>query len=368
MPLPFFDYAASCPTAPEVIDAMHPLWCCANPASDHAAGRAADAATTKARERLAAVIGAKPGEVVFTSSATESNNMAIKGWPALGRDRIIVTNVEHKSVLKSCEALRGDAKVGVLRVDTQGRIDIARLHDALRDRGRGTLVSVQAVNNETGVIQPVRMVAEACRIHGAMLHCDAAQALGRLDLDVHYLGVHMMSLSGHKCYGPKGVGALFVREGVDLAPLLHGGRQEHGLRAGTSSPPLVAGFAKAAELARGRMEEEYFALDALRTQLVADLERRSVPFVIAGEQSPRVPGITCLCFPGCAPEAVIREACREICCSAGAACGLDGPSHVLAAMGHSPAALRISMGRWTKPSDVEKAADAIAKAARAGAA
>lgn len=367
----FCDYAATCPTAPEVVEAMAGLWMCANPASEHAAGRVADDAVSEARGELARLINASPEEIIFTSGATESNNLAVKGFALASTGCwLLASATEHKSVLRSIAWATGDAPF--LSVKPSGELPLDSLADRLRQlkpkRG-AALVSVQAVNNETGVIQPVRQVADVCARFGAVFHCDAAQALGRLRLDVEAMGVDMMSLSAHKAYGPKGIGALYVRNGLKLEPLLHGGRQEGGRRAGTSSPPLVVGFVTAAKLAEKRREYEDAALGGLRAQLLSDLEQRRVRFRVNGHDDGAwcVPGIISVAFPGNDPERTLIEARRNLCCSAGAACGLDGPSHVLNAMGAPLASLRISLGRWTTGDDIACIANALERAARAGA-
>lgn len=353
----YLDYAASCPVDPRIEEAMKPYWSCGNAASRHQAGTHASDTLEECRAKIAAAIGALPHTVILTSGATESDNLAAKGYADANPHPAIVTAAsEHKAVLSSVEYLGRHRAVPskVLPVNSAGKIDLGELWRSLRP---GALVSIMAVNNETGVVQDIREIGEICRQKQCLFHCDAAQGFGRLPLDVDDLQVDMLSLSAHKVYGPKGIGALYVRDGMRLTPQVHGGGQEQGLRAGTSNVPLAVGFAKAAKLATEDIPGEAKRLHALRRLVVERVHIRFPELRINGSG---VPGILNLGFPGVDQRTILDEAAESMCCSAGSACNLDGPSYVLKAMGLSDgAALRVSLGRWTTEDDAAKAADAI---------
>jgi cysteine desulfurase len=344
-----------------VFRAMAPYWRSGNPASGHEAGRLADDRVTAARETIARCLGLSPDEVVFTSGATESDNWAIKGF-AMGRPnaRIVTQATEHKAILESARVVaEWGADVVVLPVDGNGMVDLNQLWEATTP---GSLVSIMAVNNETGVIQPMGQIAEICRDRDALWHCDAAQAFGRIPFNVRQLGPDLVSLSGHKIYGPKGIGALCIRRGIDVEPLLHGGRQERGRRAGTTNVPLVVGFAEAARLACGMVHREYARIAALCERLVASVSNAVPGTWVNGSGAPQAPGIVSLCVGGAAPERLLDELCATLCCSSGSACDGGEPSHVMKAMGVECAVLRVSVGRPTTVADVDRAAHAIVNA------
>lgn len=360
----YLDYAATCPADPRVVRAMDGAWQAANTASSHPRGQKSKELSIECRRALAQVIGAKPREVVWTSGATEADNLAIKGYAESAENPHIITiATEHKAVLRSAETTAAwGARVTVLPVDERGQLDLDELAEVVEP---GALVSAMLVNNETGGIHPIAEVAEICLDAGALLHCDATQALGRVPVRVNVLG-DMVSLSAHKVYGPKGIGCLWLREGVELAPQICGGRQERGLRAGTTPVPLCVGFAKAAELAAEKLEQEHGRLAKLRQQLLADLGRRGVFFSVNGAGAPTVPAICSLAFPHTDGEKLLQLVSKEVCVSTGSACNLDGPSHVMAAMGvpEDVAVLRITLGRWTTARDVSRAAEVVERAAR----
>jgi cysteine desulfurase len=383
----YLDNHATTPVDPRVLAAMRPWWEAnfANPASvEHALGREAEAAVEAARAEVAALIGAEPREVVFTSGATEANNLAIKGAARFaaahgdGRRRVVTLATEHKCVLESVRDLEAEGfEPVVLPVEPNGLLDLERLRDALA-AAPTLFVSVMAVNNEIGVIQDLAGIAALAREAGALLHTDAAQAAGRVPLDVEALGLDLLSLSSHKMYGPKGIGALYVRRKprVRLAPLLSGGGQERGLRSGTLPTPLVVGFGEAARLAAiegpldaGRTREQ-------RDRLMAAL-RTAIPGVrLNGDAERRVPGNLNLTFPATVrdgemdwPDAqAIMAAAPAICVSTGSACSSAAiePSYVLRAIGlpeaEARATLRIGIGRFTSPADADLAAAALAAA------
>lgn len=368
----YLDYHASTPCDPRVIEEMLPLLLddFANPASDiHFAGRRAAAAVETARERVAAAIRAEPEEIVFTSGATESNNLAILG-PArarsFGRMRVLASAIEHKSVLEPSRRLR--ARGFVLEhvpVEPDGRVDLGALAELISEDT--FLVSVQAVNNEIGTIQPILEVVQVAHAAGALVHCDAAQALGRIPVDVGDWGVDLLSLSGHKCYGPKGVGALYIRGGARralLEPIIYGGGQEHNLRAGTLNVPSIVGFGLAAEIAEIERDADATRIRELRDWLEQQI-MDAIPGVrVNGSRAQRVAGNSSLTFRGVEAEALIAGL-RHVHVSTGSACtsGAPEPSHVLTALGLSREdaynTVRIGLGRFTVAEDLTFAASRI---------
>lgn len=374
----YLDYHASTPCDPRVVEAMLPylLDTHANPASSvHVAGRAAADAIDVARREVASAIGAEPSEVIFTSGATESNNLAILGTAPgapSGRTKILASSIEHISVLAPCQTLeeRGFS-FEVIPVDREGRLDIGALVEMTDEET--FLVSVQAVNNEIGTIQPVPEVVQIVHAAGAIAHCDAAQALGRISVDVGAWGADLVSLSGHKCYGPKGVGALYLRggaRGAPIEPLIYGGGQEWCLRPGTLNVPGIAGFGAAARIAEEERES-----DAARALILRDWVEHQILGAIPGASrnganARRVAGNSSLTLPGLEAEALIARL-RGVHVSTGSACasGAPEPSHVLRAIGldraQSYGTLRIGIGRYTVAEDVQYAASRIVAAASA---
>jgi cysteine desulfurase len=350
---PYLDYAATSPLDKRVAAAMAPWWRAANAAASHPEGKSSRDAVARARKTIARAIAAKPHEMVFVSGATEADNLAIQGYADGAEDpHLITVETEHKAVLRSAEVIeRRGADLDLLPVDREGLVDPDLIEHVARP---GSLVSVMAVSNETGVRQPIRAISRICRKAGALFHVDAAQALGRIEIDVS--GIDLLSLSGHKAYGPTGVGALFIREGVKIVPQIVGGRQENRMRAGTSNTPAIVGFAEAVRLAQKNLLAEERRLTVLRDRLISGLGVR-----IAGQNAPRVPGITCFRFPGLNSERLLTLVCERVCCSAGSACAADGPSHVMKAMGITDAILRLSLGRFTKRGDIEIAIAHISK-------
>ena len=370
----YLDNQATTPCDPRVLAAMLPWFTeqYGNPHSaEHRMGQDAAAAVEAARAEVAALIGAEPREIVLTSGATEANNIAIKGaaryaWrTGNSRRRVITVATEHKCVLESVADTAEDGfEPVVLPVDPDGRLDPAVLRAALAEPT--LLVSVMAVNNETGVIQDIAELAAASRDAGALFHTDAAQAAGKIAIDVH--GIDLLSLSGHKLYGPKGVGALYVcrRPRVRLAPLFSGGGQERGLRSGTLPTPLVVGLGEACRLARLEMAEETARLTQLRDRLLAGLRRQVPELQVNGSQRHRIPGNLNVTFP--MPALDLMQAVPELCVSTGSACSSAAiePSYVLRAIGLTDAAaartLRLGLGRFTSAADVDYAAEALAAA------
>jgi cysteine desulfurase len=380
MPI-YLDNQASTRVDPRVLEAMLPYFTeqFGNPHStSHAYGRIAVEAIEMARGEIATLIHADPREIVFTSGATESNNLAIKGaahfaraHPQSGapRDHIVTLTTEHKCVLESCLQLgREGFRVTYLPVEPSGLVSLAALDEALTEST--LLVSVMAAHNEIGVIQPLAEIGALCRAKGVLFHSDAAQAFGKIPLDVEAMKLDLLSISGHKIYGPKGVGALYVRRRprVRLLPLIDGGGQERGLRSGTMPTPLCVGIGRAAAIAAVEMEDEAVRLHRLRDRLWTDLARRVTGLRINGDAEHRLPGSLNFGFPGIAALELI-EACPEIAISTGSACtsATVEPSYVLRALGLSePEAnngIRIGLGRFTTAAEVDFAIDALAAAA-----
>jgi cysteine desulfurase len=346
----YLDYNATSPVRPEAIDAMRAaLAATGNPSSVHAAGRAARQIVERSREAVAALVGAPAEAVVFTSGGTEANDLAL----AQASGRCVASAIEHDSVLAAVlEARR-------IRVDRDGRVDFDALADLLQ-RERPPLVSVMLANNETGVIQPVAEVAALGHRHGALVHCDAVQAAGKIAIDFTAMGVDLMSLSAHKLGGPQGVGALVVAPGVELRPRRRGDAQESRRRAGTENVAGIAGFARAAELT---LADGGFAarVAALRDGLEAEIAAVAPSVRVLGSGASRLPTTSCLTMPGVAAETqLIAFDLDGIAISSGSACssGKVGPSHVLAAMGVAPAearcAIRVSLGWASREADVER--------------
>jgi cysteine desulfurase len=377
----YLDNHATTPVDPRVLAAMRPWWESnfANPASvEHAMGLAAEAAVEEARGQVAALIGAEPSDIVFTSGATESNNIAIKGAARFAaaqgseRRRVITLATEHKCVLESVKDLAREGFLPViLPVGADGLLDLAMLEATLAE-APALLVSVMAVNNEIGVIQDLAAIGAAAKRHGALFHTDAAQAAGRIPLEVGELRADLMSLSGHKLYGPKGIGALYVRRRprVRLAPLFSGGGQERGLRSGTLPAPLIVGLGEACRIAANELALDAGRIAGQRDRFLGAL-RAAVPGIaVNASLERRVAGNLSLAFPGGVEAAAIMAGAPEICVSTGSACSSAEiePSHVLRALGLPPAAaratLRIGIGRFTSPAEVDLAAAALAAAWR----
>jgi len=376
-PLIYLDGFATTPMAPEAKEAMLSAWSQpGNPGSPHHAGERAARVVADARAAVAELIGAAPPEVVFTSGATEANNLAIGGVAsrAAGRPsdrrRIIVSAVEHKAVLEPAQALAAIGfEVVVAPVDRCGRLDL-QAFAALLDEGT-LLVSVQAANNETGVVQPVREAASLAHRVGALVHCDAAQAAGKIPVDVVELDVDYLSVSAHKLYGPMGVGALFVSAGAPKPRALQrGGGQEQGLRSGTEPVPLLAGFGAAARLARQQLGRDADHCRRLAQRLRAGLDERQVRLDLTTQETAVVPGALSISLRGVDAEDIVNRLSRAVCLSTGAACsgGQVSPSHVLKAMGYSEVdarhIIRVFCGRYNTEAEIDRSVALIASAAR----
>jgi cysteine desulfurase len=377
--VPYLDYAASAPLRAEALAAMLPLLerPAANPSSQHRQGRAARAAVETAREQVAALVGAAPAEVVFTSGGTEADNLAVKGAvlarPPEGR-HLVCSAVEHHAVLDAAAWAEADAgaRVDLAPVDRLGRVELDRLAPLLQP-GRTALVAVMAANNEVGTGQPVATVADLAHAAGALLLCDAVQAAGLPGVDMARDGVDLLALASHKLGGPTGVGALVVRSGTTLRPLLHGGGQERGLRSGTLPAAAIAGFGAAADAALAdRQTDAATTLTTLRTRLLSGLQTLAPDLQLNGDPTPSgagLPGLLSVRFPGRRAEDLLLLLDRYgVACSAGSACasGAVAPSHVLVAMGRDPAeareTVRFSLGHGSTQADVDEAVAAVGQA------
>jgi cysteine desulfurase len=362
----FLDHHATTPVDPAVLNAMLPYFTerFGNAASrQYRLGWDAQSAVDEARAAVAALIGADAKEIVFTSGATEANNLALKGLieaAAPGRRHLVTVATEHKSVLDVCTHLRREGcETTVLGVRGDGTVDLEELRASVTDRTAA--VSVMAANNEIGVLAPLDEIAGIAHAKGALFHTDAVQAVGKVAFDVN-AGVDLASLTAHKIYGPKGVGALYVRRKnprVTIAPLLDGGGHERGMRSGTLNVPGIVGFGEAASLARRQMAAEGDRLVQLRRRLLDGLRRHVSDLVVNGTLDRRLPGNLNVSFPGIDGEALLVSLCEDVAISSGAACAAAEPSHVLKALGRSTelalASLRFGLGRGTTDAEIDAA-------------
>jgi cysteine desulfurase len=362
----YLDYNATTPVDPEVLAAMMPYLGenFGNASSIHSAGQAARGAVDRARESVAALIGAKPAEIVFTSGGTEGDNLAVFGVASAlptSRRHIITTTIEHHAVLHSCQALEKQGiAVTYIPVGRDGVVDPDDIRRALHPET--VLITVMLANNELGTIQPIEEIRRIAAEADIYFHTDAVQAAGKLALDVNRLGVDLLSVSAHKIYGPKGVGALYVRSGTLLEPQFHGGHHERDRRPGTENVPGIVGLGKAAELARKNLEADTVRIGALRERLEEALLASIASVRVTGDRSRRVANTTNLTFAGAGGEALlIALDLQGVACSTGAACssGAVEPSHVLLAAGLSAdearSSLRFSLGRLTTADEIEYA-------------
>jgi cysteine desulfurase len=365
------DYQATTPTHPRAVEAMLPWFTerFGNPhSSGHVFGQEAEYAVERARVQLAELIGAEAREIIFTSGATESNNLAIKGAARFHKDRknhIIVVATEHKCVLEAAKRLEREGfRLTVLPVSTDGMLDLSDLEAALTQET--AVVSVMTVNNEIGVIQPVSEIGALCRKFGAYFHTDGAQSVGKIPIDVQAMNIDLMSISGHKVYGPMGIGALYVRRRPRVRILLEmdGGGQERGMRSGTLAPPLCVGFGEAARIADADMAEEGLRLTALRQRMLLGLMAKIDGLVLNGNAKHRLPGNLNITVPG-VPSDALMAAVPEVAFSAGSACtsaALDS-SYVLRAIGlddsAAAASIRIGLGRFTTEAEIDRAIDLL---------
>jgi len=371
----YMDYQASTPADPRVVEAMQPYWSVmyGNPHSaDHAFGWAADTAVEAARAKVASLIGANADEIVFTSGATEANNLAVLGIARAAppeRRRIVVSAIEHKCVLAAARAAAEEGfEITTVPVGADGIVD-PRAIAAVVDT-RVALVSVMAINNEIGTVQPLREIATICNTSGTIFHTDAAQALGYSPMLAVESGADLMSLSAHKAYGPKGIGALYVRRNSPLRPrpIIHGGGQEQGLRSGTLPTPLCVGFGEACCILAAERDEEVIRIASLRDHLLVGLQQIVPGLVVNGTMTARHPGNLNVSFPSIDADLLLQRIQPEVAASTGSACtsGQPEPSHVLRAIGLSQvtaeSSVRFGIGRFTTTEDVDKTLKILSRA------
>jgi cysteine desulfurase len=365
----YLDYNATTPVVPEVLDAMLPYFSAefGNAASIHTPGQKARAAVETAREQVAALIGARPQEIIFTSGGTESDNHAIFGIVSssfsstslASQPHAVTSTIEHEAVLNACQALeKQGVSVTYLGVDRDGQIDLEELRRALRPET--VLITIMHANNELGTVQPLDQIGRIAKEADVYFHTDAVQSAGKIPIDVNQLQVDLVSISGHKLYAPKGIGALYVRGGTRVRQLLYGGHHQRGFRPGTENVAGIVGLGKAAELARKSLANDAQRLSALRDQLEQGLLGSVPQSRVNAGASPRTPNTTNLVFPCVEGEALlIALDLKGLACSTGAACssGAVEPSHVLTAIGLPPedarASLRFSLGRHTTQADID---------------
>lgn len=361
----YMDHNATTPVRPEVMEAVLPFYgpIYGNASSLHGFGREAKDGLERAREQVAKVLGARPDEVCFTGGGTEADNLAVKGVAWANRDRgnhLITSQVEHHAVFNTCEYLEKQGfKVTYLPVDSEGRVDPGDVEKAITKET--LLVSIMQANNETGTVQPIAEIGRIARKRGVYFHSDAVQAFTKLPTGVDELGVDLLSLSGHKIYGPKGVGCLYIRKGTKLDPLVHGGHHERNRRAGTENVPGIVGLGKAAELGAGEMSEEAKKLATLRDRLQEGILARIPEVRINARNARRLPGTLSVCFQYVEGESILLGLdLKGIAASSGSACssGAIEPSYVLTAMGVPPeearGSVRFSLGRQNTEQEVDR--------------
>lgn len=363
------DYAATTPLDPRVLEAMNPYFTevYGNASSINAFGLEAREALEDARRVVAGLMNAEAKELVFTGSATEANNLVLKGFAfRKGKEKahIAISTIEHDCVLNSAKWLeKQDFRITYVPVDRYGLLDLGELEDALRSGA--SLVSIIHANNEIGTIQPLKEIGELCHAYGANFHTDAAQSFGKIPIDVEEMNIDLMTVNAHKIYGPKGVGALYIKKGVRLEPLLHGGGHEFGLRSGTENVPGIVGFARAVELRREEMGPEADRLSALRDRLIKGTLEIEESY-LNGHPMRRLPNIANFRFSYIEGESLVLLLNDEgVAASTGSACSSRSlePSHVLLALGLKPeevhGSLRISLGKYNTEEDVDYILDVL---------
>ena len=362
----YLDNSATTPVDPRVVAAMEPWHAQAfgNPSSLHTLGRQAREAVETARAQVAALIGARPREIVFTGSGTEADNLALAAAAgASGSGRLVTSAIEHPAILETARALeRRGVAVATVPVDADGLVDPSDVRDSVKPHTR--MVSIMAANNVIGAIQPVNEIGQAAREAGALFHTDAVQAVGRTPFNLAEQPIDLLSLSAHKLHGPKGVGALYVRDGVTISAIIHGGGQERGLRSATENVAGIVGLGVAAELAAAEMADDNVRLTALRERLIAGILSACPQAYVIGHRQRRLPGHVCLGFAGQEGEAIrLLLALDEagIMASTGSACSASHaaePSYVLRALGFDPfrarGALRLTLGRFNTEAEVDR--------------
>lgn len=368
----YLDYAATTPVKKEVLEEMLPYFCekFGNPSTIYSYGREGKQALDLARDRIAKALGAKQDEIYFTSGGSESDNWAIKGIAFANRDKgnhIITTKIEHHAVLHACEALEKEGfEVTYLNVDQYGLIDLEELKNAITDKT--ILITIMFANNEIGTVQPIKEIGQIAREKKIYFHTDAVQAFGNVKINVEDLNIDLLSISAHKIYGPKGVGALYIRKGVKIAPFIHGGAQERRRRAGTENVPGIVGFGKAAELAVQNIDKHIEHQKRLRDKLIKGILDKIDYVRVNGHPEQTIPGTVNFAFEFIEGESLLLSLDMiGVCCSSGSACtsGSLDPSHVLMAIGlpHEIAhgSLRITIGDFTTEEDIDYVLEELPK-------
>ncbi|MFY9300688.1 MAG: cysteine desulfurase family protein [Candidatus Nitrosotenuis sp.] len=365
----YLDNAASTPMADQVLQEMLPYLKenYGNPSSIHRFGRLATKAIDTARKRIADIIGAQPHEILFTSGGTESNNTALFGVLGKGTASLVTSSIEHDAILEPCKRLESQGHaVTYLPVDSSGTVDIEKLKSAIADQTG--LVSIMYANNEVGTIQPVKEIAQICKQHKVLFHTDAVQAVGKVPIDVKELGVDLMSISSHKIHGPKGIGALYIKSGVQIAPLVLGGGQENGLRSGTENVASIVGFGKACQLAKENMDANSVYLKNLRDSLIQRVTSEISHVTVNGHGQNRLPNNAHFTFLGVNGEDLIIKLDENgVAASTGSACSVktQKASHVLAAMGFSheqiTGSLRLTVGLTNTIQEIENTVTVLKK-------
>ena len=368
----FLDYASTTPTDPEVVEAMLPYYSerFGNPSSIYSLGQEAKSAIENAREKIASLLGAKREEIIFTSGGTESNNFALKGIVYANENKgnhIITSAIEHHAIIAPCKFLeKRGFDVTYLPVDKYGLINPDDIRKAITNKT--ILISIAHSNNEVGTIEPIEEIGRIAREHNAYFHTDAVQSFGHIRVNVDDLNVNLLSVSAHKLYGPKGIGALYIRKGTKVIPFMHGGDQERKRRASTENVPAIVGFGKAVEIARDRMNEEAKQLEALRDKLIKGIFEKIDHVRLNGHPAQRLPNNVNVAFEFVEGESMLLNLDMEgIAASTGSACSSASlePSHVLLALGlpHEIAhgSLRFTFGRYTKDEDIDYVLEVLPK-------
>jgi len=370
----YLDYNATTPHDPEVIEAMRPFFEeeFGNPSSSHYYGSKPKQAVDTAREQVAALLNCQPQEIIFTSGGTESNNFAIIGCAEALRHRgqhIITSQIEHPAVIEVCRFLEiAGFVITYLPVDEFGRVKTAEVEAAIQSET--ILVSIMHANNEVGTIEPVKQISALARKYDIVVHTDAAQSVGKIPVDVNQLGVDLLSIAGHKLYAPKGVGALFIRQGLGPTKLMHGAGQEMGVRPGTENVMEIAGLGKACEIARRDLEKNRLHMQAMRDRLYEGLKKECEPVKLNGDLQKRLPNTLSISFRNLEANKILDEIAAMVAASAGAACHSDKVevSAVLEAMKvpleWAQGTLRLTTGRTTTAADIEKAIQVISSAVK----
>jgi cysteine desulfurase len=366
----YLDYAATTPTHPEVIKAMLPYFTelFGNPSSIYSCGQEAKEAIEEARIKIARLVGARAEEIAFTSGGTEADNFALEGVAFANgskRNHIITTAIEHHAVLETARFLEQRGfKVTYLPVDGDGLVDPSTVKKAIT--GQTLLISIMHANNEVGTIQPIAEIGRMAKEAGVYFHTDAVQTVGHIPVDVNKLGVDLLSMSAHKLYGPKGVGALYIRKGTKMVSFIHGGQQERGRRASTENVPGIVGFSRAAELAQAEMEEESKRLTILRDRLIEGILDGIDHTRLNGHRSKRLPNNVNISVEFVEGESMCLNLDLDgICASTGSACSSSSaePSHVLLALGLPPqmahGSLRFTLGKWTTEEDISQVLEVL---------